>query len=77
MSLGLRSQESEESSREQEKINSLKDTNIAKNHMIITWVDRYVNSQSSMNSHRWNKPISFASGISLIRMTIESTIAFL
>lgn len=30
-----------------------------------------------MNSQRWSKPLSFASGISLMRITIESTIAFL
>mmetsp|Transcript_39177 Transcript_39177/g.99261 ORF Transcript_39177/g.99261 Transcript_39177/m.99261 type:complete len:222 (+) Transcript_39177:1379-2044(+) len=41
------------------------------------WVLRYVNSQSSMNSHRWDRPDSFASGISRMRMRMESTMAFL
>lgn len=42
-----------------------------------TWVERYVNSQSSMNSHKCSSPLSLASGMSLIKITIESTIAFL
>jgi len=32
------------------------------------WADRYVNSQSSMNSHRWDRPLSLASGMSCARV---------
>jgi hypothetical protein len=45
--------------------------------MLLTCVERYVNSQSSMNSQRCARPPSLASGISLMRIRIESTIAFL
>mmetsp|Transcript_31656 Transcript_31656/g.97836 ORF Transcript_31656/g.97836 Transcript_31656/m.97836 type:complete len:229 (+) Transcript_31656:1560-2246(+) len=40
-------------------------------------VDRAVNSQSSMNSHRWKSDDSLVSGITHIRAIIASTIAFL
>mmetsp|Transcript_12921 Transcript_12921/g.29738 ORF Transcript_12921/g.29738 Transcript_12921/m.29738 type:complete len:222 (+) Transcript_12921:1441-2106(+) len=36
-----------------------------------------VNSQSSMNSQRWRRPASLASGMQLIRVMIDSTMHFL
>ena len=40
-------------------------------------VESAVNSQSSMNSHRWKSELSFVSGIASTSSRIESTIAFL
>mmetsp|Transcript_25184 Transcript_25184/g.54741 ORF Transcript_25184/g.54741 Transcript_25184/m.54741 type:complete len:225 (+) Transcript_25184:1555-2229(+) len=40
-------------------------------------VERNVNSQSSMNSQRWERPASLASGISCMRTRMEFTMAFL
>mmetsp|Transcript_3374 Transcript_3374/g.9898 ORF Transcript_3374/g.9898 Transcript_3374/m.9898 type:complete len:225 (-) Transcript_3374:1032-1706(-) len=41
------------------------------------WVDSAVNSQSSINSHKWNRDDSLVSGIAHMRAMIASTIAFL
>mmetsp|Transcript_56919 Transcript_56919/g.128974 ORF Transcript_56919/g.128974 Transcript_56919/m.128974 type:complete len:209 (+) Transcript_56919:512-1138(+) len=41
------------------------------------WVERALNSQSSMNSHRWNSELSLVSGMAWTSSTMESAMAFL